>query len=154
MNNSEAVTLARTLMNEHGLGHWIFELDRAKRRAGCCKHRRQSITLSDYYVPRNSEEDIRDTILHEIAHALIGPKHGHDDVWKTVCIRIGARPIRCYGEHVNMPKGKWQAKCNSCQKEFHCHRRPKNINSRYCNKCGPTNGRLTYGIGNHLLHCY
>jgi predicted SprT family Zn-dependent metalloprotease len=144
MDNSTASSLARTLMNEHGLGHWIFEFDRAKSRAGSCKHRRHTITLSPHYVLNNSDEDIKDTVLHEIAHALVGPKHGHDDIWKTVCTRIGARPIRCYGNHVTMPKGQWQANCPTCKKEFHCHRRPKNITSRYCMKCGTTNGRLTY----------
>lgn len=142
MNHSDAATLARTLINDNGLGHWVFEFDRAKCRAGACKHRRQTITLSQYYVFCNTDEDIKDTILHEIAHALAGPGHGHDNHWKAICIRIGAKPIRCYGNHVVMPKGQWVAVCNSCKKEFHYHRKPK---CRYwCIQCGPGKGNLNY----------
>lgn len=145
MTPSDVAILARTLMNHHGLGHWLFQWDRAKRRAGCCKYRHSMITLSYYYAQHNNDEDIKDTILHEIAHALAGPKQGHNNVWKTICIRIGAKPVRCYGNHVNMPKGQWKAKCNSCNKEFHLHRRPNHLTGRYCSQCGPTKGILIYG---------
>lgn len=131
-------------MNQHGLGHWIFEFDRAKRRAGSCKQRKHTITLSSYYVPNNSEEDIKDTILHEIAHALAGPRQGHNHVWKSICITIGAKPVRCYDNTVVMPEGHWQANCPGCNQKFRLHRRPKNINGRYCRKCGLTNGKLSY----------
>jgi predicted SprT family Zn-dependent metalloprotease len=83
--------------------------------------------------------------MHEIAHALVGPKHGHDDIWKTVCRRIGARPVRCYSlDTVDMPKGRWKAQCNSCKKEFHRHRKPKHNGYLHCRSCGPVNGSLTY----------
>jgi hypothetical protein len=37
-------------------------------------------------------EEIRDTLLHEIAHAIAGHKAGHGAEWKAVCRRIGAKP--------------------------------------------------------------
>ncbi|MFY4731213.1 SprT-like domain-containing protein [Nitrospira sp. BLG_2] len=146
MNTTDAATLARSLMIEHGVGDWAFEFDRAKKRAGCCKHRKHMLTLSSYYIQNNSDEDIKDTILHEIAHAIAGPKQGHNEVWKTICRKIGARPIRCYGSHVDMPKGRWQAKCPTCKQEFHCHRKPKNHKNRYCRACGPVNGSMSFAL--------
>lgn len=145
MTTNDAAKLARTLMNEHGLGHWVFQYDRAKRRAGCCKQRRRTITLSQYYVLLNEEPDIRDTILHEIAHALAGFGHGHDQTWKDICIRIGAKPERCYDSNVVvMPKGKYKAVCGGCSQEFYKHRKVK---SKYwCRKCGPDKGNLTYSL--------
>jgi predicted SprT family Zn-dependent metalloprotease len=148
MDTNIAVSLARQLMIDHGLGHWSFEFDRAKRRAGCCKHRSSIISLSYVYTTRNSEPEVKDTILHEIAHALAGPKQGHNNVWKTICRRIGAKPVRCYSaDTVDMPKGRWKAQCNSCKKEFHAHRRPKNHMNRYCTRCGPVNGAITFKQG-------
>lgn len=146
MNPSEIATLARSLMIQHGFGHWTFEFDRAKKRAGCCKHRKQTITLSSYYIQNNSDEDIKDTILHEIAHAIAGPKQGHNHVWKDICRKIGARPIRCYHEAVVMPKGRWQATCPTCNREFHCHRKPKDHKNRYCRKCGPVHGTIAFAL--------
>lgn len=145
MDTNIAASLARQLMNDHGLGHWIFEFDRAKCRAGCCKHRSQTISLSYVYAARNTASEVKDTILHEIAHALAGPRHGHDNYWKTICRRIGAKPVRCYSvDIVDMPKGRWKAQCNSCKKEFHRHRRPKYNGCTHCRSCGPVQGSLTY----------
>jgi predicted SprT family Zn-dependent metalloprotease len=53
------------------------------------------------------EAEITDTLLHEIAHALVGPRHGHDLVWQAKCIEIGARPKR-----LAPPTAKSQAKFN------------------------------------------
>lgn len=144
-NHSRIASLARELMNQHGLGHWVFQYDRAKRRAGCCKHAQQVITLSDHFVAHNNDEEIRDTILHEIAHAIAGYAAGHGPAWKAVCRRIGANPTRCYDStKVKMPKGRLRAVCKGCQKVFHRHRKPRAGTYRYCLKCGPELGRLHY----------
>ena len=74
--------LARNQMNKHGLVDWALDLDYAKVRAGACFFREKRISFSRNFIKKSSEEDIQDTILHEIAHALVGPKHGHNKVWK------------------------------------------------------------------------
>lgn len=142
--------LARSLMDQHNLSDWIFEFDRAKRRAGCCFYRVKIITLSYHYVIRNLDkhDDIYDTILHEIAHALAGHKAGHGDEWKAICVRIGARPQRCHDSQViNMPKGRLTATCKGCGKIFTRHKRVKASTYRYCRNCGNDVGRLTFTKG-------
>jgi hypothetical protein len=79
----DAEALAQQLMSEHGLSHWHFEFDRAVRRFGFCMYGIRTITLSRKFTLLNSEPEVRNTILHEIAHALVGPNHGHDKVWRT-----------------------------------------------------------------------
>lgn len=41
-------------------------------------------------------EDMRDTVLHEVAHAITfynyGKGHGHDSVWKRIVAGLGASP--------------------------------------------------------------
>ena len=96
--------LALSIMAEHGLAGWSFDYDRARRRKGSCTHRKKLITLSEPFVLLNDNDAIRLTILHEIAHALVGPGHGHDAVWKAKCLEVGAQPRRC-GE-ADMPPGR------------------------------------------------
>ena len=73
MNLDQAEQLALSLMREHGLlPRWSFAFDRAERRFGSCNERKRRITLSAAIVRLNSESEVRDTILHEIAHALVG----------------------------------------------------------------------------------
>lgn len=41
-----------------------------------------------------NSECIKDTVLHEIAHAIAGGQHHHDNYWKACCQKIGAKPSR------------------------------------------------------------
>jgi predicted SprT family Zn-dependent metalloprotease len=134
---------ASDLMLQHGLIDWTFQLDRAKRRAGRCSPRRKVISMSSYYVIHNSDEELRDTMLHEIAHALAGCENGHNHIWKAKCIEIGAKPERCFdGTKVKMPKGCYEAICGKCNAKYHKHRKVKR---RYvCPKCGPKDGMLVF----------
>jgi predicted SprT family Zn-dependent metalloprotease len=135
--------MALQLMAEHGLHDWRFAFNHRKQAMGLCVYHRKAIELSIYFVERNNPlEAIRDTILHEIAHALVGPGHGHDKVWKRKCIEIGARPKRC-GE-ADMPEGRWNAGCGSCGKRFHRHRKPQRARGWYCRTCGPVEGKLAW----------
>jgi predicted SprT family Zn-dependent metalloprotease len=140
--------LARQMMSLHGLSDWEFGLNSNVRRAGVC-HFPTGLTpgrieISAHFAECNSDEEIRDTLLHEIAHALVGPGHGHDSVWKAKCLEVGAKPIRCYGENVEMPKGAWRATCPSCETEYDRHRRPSKRMGWYCRPCGKMRGMLIW----------
>ncbi|HQK32467.1 MAG TPA: SprT-like domain-containing protein, partial [Phycicoccus sp.] len=76
MQMDQALGLARRLMFEHDLTGWTVVADRAKTRAGVCRFAKRQIGLSRPLTELHSEAEVRDTILHEIAHALVGPEHG------------------------------------------------------------------------------
>jgi len=95
MNLHEAARLARDLIATHGLEGWTFTFDHARRRFGKCDYTHRRITLSKSLTFLNGLDEVRDTILHEIAHALC-PKDGHGARWRATCRRIGAKPMRCY----------------------------------------------------------
>ncbi len=136
------------LMCKHGLHGWSFAFNNSKQLAGVCKISQRHgnrIELSVHFCERNPIEVVRDTILHEIAHALAGLKAGHGPAWRAVCLRIGAKPVRCYdNEKVDMPKGPWQAQCPNCKKIHDRHRRPKRMDGWWCRKCGPELGKITW----------
>ncbi len=145
---TSAKALASQLMAQHGLTGWQFAFNTNKRRAGVCRYPMKSrpgrIELSRHYVLRNPADEVRDTILHEIAHALVGPRHGHDEVWKAKCVEVGARPERCYDDTVVMPKGRWRATCGGCGREHDRHRRPKRLTGWWCRGCGKERGALRW----------
>jgi predicted SprT family Zn-dependent metalloprotease len=134
--------LALELLAVHGLNDWSFGFNRRKRSLGLCVFHRRTIEVSVFFVLQNPPEEIVDTILHEIAHALVGPRHGHDRVWKQKCREIGAKPQRC--GHAEMPEGKWRASCGQCGKKFHRHRKPKRTRGWHCRSCGPERGKLAW----------
>lgn len=95
MRLDAAATLARRLMDEHGLTDWDLVFDNAKTRAGVCRPGRREIGLSQPLTKLHADDEVRDTILHEIAHALVGAEHRHDAVWRQKAVEIGSSGERC-----------------------------------------------------------
>ena len=136
MNITNAESLALIAMSEHGLisEGWTFSFDRAKRRFGVCKHRTKQISLSRELTLLNDESQVTDTILHEIAHALCGPRNGHNGVWRMKCREIGANPTRCYSsDEVIQPKAKWIGICPN-EHKTKAMKRMKVACSKCCNE--------------------
>lgn len=131
-----AARLARELMDEHGLHEWDFAFDRAKVRAGACHFTDRRITLSRHLTAAHGEAQVRETVLHEVAHALVGPRHGHDRVWRARALAIGASGQRCYagGDEPVVP-GRWQGRCAGGH-VVHRHRRP--VRLLLCARCRGT----------------
>lgn len=100
MDLIEAKALTLEKMYEHGLitKGWKFGWSNAKCCFGRCYQSRKTIHMSKPLCTVNERERVLRTILHEIAHALVGCSHGHDRVWKAKCIEIGGDGRRCYTE--------------------------------------------------------
>jgi hypothetical protein len=126
MDLDAAWELAHALMAEHGLTGWRFEFDRAKRRAGVCRHQQQVIGLSAPITRLHPVAEVRDTILHEIAHALAGPKAGHGPAWATTARRIGCSGERCVPGDAPALPGAWVGVCPQGHATDR-HRRPERV---------------------------
>lgn len=137
MELSATKALAISLMEQHGLIEkgWKFEFDNAKKRFGICKYRPKIIGLSKILVTLNEIDKVKNTILHEIAHALT-PNHGHDSIWKAKAKEIGCDGERCYkGETTNTPQSKYIAICPNCKHTHKKHKRPRYDIRQSCGRC-------------------
>jgi len=76
--------------------------------------KRREIRLSRVLTELNDKDEIRDTILHEIAHIKAGLANGHNHVWRMWCIRVGAKPNPTYAKEVKIPKAKYLIACTLC----------------------------------------
>lgn len=73
MTLSKAETITNDLMKHHGLVNWAVEFREDKSYLGACYLYEKTIVLNKAYILKeDSEENVLDTILHEIAHALVG----------------------------------------------------------------------------------
>jgi len=150
MNVILAKNLAKSLMSKHRLHGWTFHFTRKKRVFGSCFYRLQQIHLSIPLIECNSEEEVRDTILHEIAHAHAYILYGETDHgywWKKICLEIGAKPERFFTESVARVKPKYHLiHSETGQKLRSYHRLPswhKEIGLRFINgKRKETIGKL------------
>lgn len=131
-----AQVLAEELMYNHGLLDWKFCFDRAKKRFGRCDYTKKQISISASLTQLNSEEHVKDTILHEIAHALAGYEAGHGPKWKEIITQIGGKPNRCYGtEEIIIPKLKYTATCPQCSFSLQRKTKPKPGKYIACVQC-------------------
>jgi len=114
----KAAEYAGFKMIEHGLMDkgWKFQFDTAVRTFGYCHHGKRTISLSKPLTELNDEQEVKDTILHELAHALCPRGEGHGELWKQKCREIGAKPIRCYSSRtVAIPEvTKYRYECPNC----------------------------------------
>ena len=145
MTIPEIKKLALELMIEHGLTQkgWTLRFDNSKRRAGlCCESWKGNyISLSRVVMPLKTDESVKDTILHEIAHALVGCKHGHNSVWVRKAKEIGCKGERCYkesafvegGKEAILSQAKYHMTCQNCGNVSAAHRKPKR--KKACGKC-------------------
>lgn len=130
--------LAHDLMEKYGLIEkgWKFAIDRAKMRCGQCDYGNKVISLSKHYVrdPSVPQSDIRNTILHEIAHALVGDEAAHGPIWKATAIAIG-----CDGKTTNSiwsgVSSRYKITCNCGALHVYRHNLTKKFKRFVCAKC-------------------
>lgn len=116
---------------------WRFEFDGALNRYGICRHAERLISMSRALVTMNTLSQSLDILLHEVAHALAGPSHGHDATWRVIASKIGARPERCYdtcNPEVVRPEGRFTASC-PCGARHARHRLPRPGRRYFCRLC-------------------
>lgn len=111
------------LFGAHEISDWTLRFDHAKRRAGSCNAEARTISLSRHLMAIYDEPEVRETLLHEIAHALAGPQHGHDAVWRSIALRIGASGQRLVDPGAPRLPAPWQGTCPGGHRHER-HRRP------------------------------
>ena len=118
---------------------WRFGFDLAPSRAGVCKYDAHRIDLSVSFCLRASRAEIIDTILHEVAHAIVGKAHNHDAVWTAK-----AREIGCSGERTHAIRhtpARWIGQC-ACGQRWHRQRLSRKVASG--SRCPQCHGEIRW----------
>lgn len=124
------------------LQKYHLRINASKRTLGSCNRRERLITVSKWHIQGSSEDSLRDTILHEFAHALAYARHGnkawnHGPLWKEACGDLGANPNRISYQayDVERPPAKYTLRCPQCGIEDRRHRMSRG--AKYsCVRCG------------------
>jgi hypothetical protein len=135
MDLGDAYRMGTELLRHHRLDGWTLAFDGAKRRAGVCRYDVRVIGLSAPLTRLHARDEVRETVLHEIAHALVGPRHGHDAVWVAQARAIGGNGRRCVPSDAPTVTAPWLGVCPAGHTAER-HRRPERVQS--CARCSRT----------------
>lgn len=80
----------RKMMEKYSVGHFGFEFYKGRSALGYCYT--DKIGLNVVHCIEHHIDDVKDTILHEIAHAIVGIKNNHNKIWQEKAKELGASP--------------------------------------------------------------
>jgi len=94
---------------------------RMRRTLGSYMPSRKQIAISSRLLAMGEEDDIRQVVLHEVAHAIVHARWGdkpsaHGREFRAVCGEIGAKPRR----YVDVTTEQWQSQVRYLSKCGHC----------------------------------
>jgi SprT protein len=125
---------AEALITLHLDSSWTFTFDHARTRFGACDHHKKRITLSRHLIQTAEDDDIHQVLLHEVAHAIAGPRAGHGPAWEKTARELGYVGGRTHNHPVPEELARWLGRCPSGH-ELLRFRRPSKPTS--CAKCNP-----------------
>lgn len=123
---------AEALLRLHLDSTWSFGFDNAKTRAGLTNFTKRTITVSRHLAELWDDDDVHQTLLHEVAHALAGPDAGHGPKWRAIADELGYAGGRTHRGEIASETAKWIGICPQGHEHFR-FRKPSRAAS--CVKC-------------------
>lgn len=125
---------ADALIALHLDASWTFGFDHARTRAGLCDYRAKRITVSRHLAARYEDDEIHQVLLHEVAHALAGPKAGHGPAWKKVAAGLGYEGKRLHGGAIADDLATWIGECPNGHIHYRYRRPTRPLSCAKCSK--------------------
>lgn len=147
---------ATRLLQEHGLYEqgWRFAWNTNKTRNGVCRYGTKRIEASTVLSRVRTDEQVHQTLLHEVAHALAGHKAAHGPEWLAKARSIGYTGGTCSNEAETRAAvaqtSRYVGLCSRCDLRWPRHkigRIPLGVPAYKC-KCG---GKVTLHVNTPAL---
>lgn len=141
-------SFANELFVKHNITDWKFVWNNrtSNQTFGICKYKQKEIHVNRKYALIETEEEVFDTIIHEIAHALTKGA-GHGEIWKAKCRELGCRDEQFANLSEDSIKklARYKGICPTCGHEiFSSSKRTKFIHISCSNKDYENTGNPNY----------
>lgn len=149
MDLYDADRAAHMLVSHHLAGQgWRIQWNNSRSAAGRTKYASKVLEFSSLITRHVSNEEFIDTVLHEIAHALMpGAKHG--PAWAAKYREIGGTGGRTWSDKaVEAAVSKWRLTCQNCGHITYRNRLTRNYHEKGCwhPACGKEKGQMTIAL--------
>lgn len=105
MTREQASKFCRAELDKYNLSDWHVRIttDPNAPFLGLCVYKDKSIILNAHHIDIHPTAEIYNTIRHEVAHAIVGPGHGHNETWADKAREIGCdNSLPC--SHLSLPE--------------------------------------------------
>lgn len=92
MDRAQAVKITKEMLEANGLQDYKVRITVDPQATFAGKHYEfpyKMIVLNGLMVDVNPDLETMNTICHEVAHAIVGNKHGHDEFWRAKAKELG-----------------------------------------------------------------
>ncbi len=113
---------------------WSFGFDHARTRAGLCNFTDKHISVSKHLAAAYEDDEIHQVLLHEVAHALAGPRAGHGPTWKKVAAESGYDGKRTHDGSVAHELAPWVGRCSAGHAHYRFKKPTRALSCGVCTK--------------------
>lgn len=113
---------------------WSFGFDHAKKRAGLCNYTAKRITVSRYLAARYDDDEIHQILLHEVAHAIAGPRAAHGPKWRQVAAELGYVGRRTHDGEIADDLAPWVGRCPAGHEHYRYRRPTRPLSCGICRR--------------------
>jgi predicted SprT family Zn-dependent metalloprotease len=113
---------------------WSFAFDHAKKRAGLCNFTSKRISVSRYLAARYDDDEIHQILLHEVAHAVAGPRAGHGPKWRRIAAELGYVGRRTHDGEVAHELAPWVGSCPAGHEHFRYRQPTRPLSCGVCHR--------------------
>jgi predicted SprT family Zn-dependent metalloprotease len=132
---SEAKELASLYIQQYA-PDYTFRFGKGVYQFGSCNYTKRTISLSSRLTEVNDFNRVEKTIIHEIAHAIVGPGHGHNSTWEKKCLELGGNGRQHWTEQDTVSaQTKYTLTCPKCGGSHGRERNTKRTRTSACSRC-------------------
>jgi SNF2 family DNA or RNA helicase len=105
MDRNTASKFCHAELDKYNLTEWHVRITQDSNMSflGLCDHQTKCIIINAFHTDIHPDVEVRNTIRHEIAHAIVGPGQGHNNLWAQKAQEIGCdNTFPC--SHLYLPK--------------------------------------------------
>jgi predicted SprT family Zn-dependent metalloprotease len=111
---------------------WSFGFDHARTRAGLCNFTDKRISVSRHLAAKYEDDEVHQILLHEVAHAIAGPRAGHGPQWKSIAYELGYDGKRTHDGSAANELAPWLGTCPAGHEHFRFRQPAKPLSCGVC----------------------
>jgi SNF2 family DNA or RNA helicase len=85
----DAQRICDSKLKEYNLKKWKTSFAKSENYLARCYHDQRRIVFSQQFLAGADEKAFNDILAHELAHAIVGPGHGHNSIWVAKARELG-----------------------------------------------------------------